>query len=58
MSSIHYLNKALNIISDKQSTKAAKVVAKQILHNSGFTDKDICDCLKQGTVMRIIIFEA
>jgi len=58
MPSKSYLNKALRIIHDKQSTKDAKLVAKQILRNSGFTDKDIYDCLKQGSVIRITIFEA
>ncbi|WP_394222380.1 hypothetical protein [Alteromonas gracilis] len=58
MPSINYLNKALRIISDEQSTKDAKLVAKQILYNSGFTDKDIYECLKQGSVIRITIFEA
>ena len=58
MPSINYLNKALRIIHDKKSTKDAKLVAKQILHNCGFTDKDIYDCLQQGSVIRITIFEA
>jgi len=54
MPSISYLNKALRIIRDKQCTK----VARQLLSNSGFTDKDIYDCLKQGSIIRITIFEA
>ncbi|MFT5380738.1 MAG: hypothetical protein ACI81C_002187, partial [Alteromonas macleodii] len=53
MPSISYLNKALRIIHDKQCTKGAKLVARQLLRNSGFTDKDIYDCLKQGTIIRI-----
>ncbi|OJF69682.1 hypothetical protein BK026_13335 [Alteromonas sp. V450] len=58
MSSVNYLNKALQILSDRNSTKDAKLVAKQILHNSGFTDEDIYECLKQGSTIRITIFEA
>ena len=58
MPSISYLNKALRIIRDKQCTKGAKLVAKQLLRNSGFTDRDIYDCLKQGSIIRITIFEA
>ncbi|WP_231125071.1 hypothetical protein [Alteromonas mediterranea] len=38
MPSNDYLNKVLQILSDKDSTKDAKFVAMQILHNSGFTD--------------------
>lgn len=58
MSSFNYLNKALQILSDRNSTKDAKLVARQILHNSGFTDEDINECLKQGSTIRITIFEA
>jgi tartrate dehydratase alpha subunit/fumarate hydratase class I-like protein len=58
MSSVDYLNKALQILSDRNSTKDAKLVARQILHNSGFTDEDIYECLKQGSTIRITIFEA
>lgn len=58
MPSISYLNKALQIICDKHSTKGAKLVARQLLHNSGFTDEDIYVCLKQGSIIRITIFEA
>tara|TARA_A200000113_G_scaffold156491_1_gene141142 strand:+ start:521 stop:718 length:198 start_codon:yes stop_codon:yes gene_type:complete len=58
MSSVNYLNKALQILSDRNSTKDAKLVARQILHNSGFTDEDIYECLKQGSTIRITIFEA
>lgn len=58
MPSVHYLNKALQILSDRNSTKDAKLVARQILHNSGFTDEDIYECLKQGSTIRITIFEA
>ena len=58
MSSANYLNKALQILSDRNSTKDAKLVARQILHNSGFTDEDIHNCLKQGSTIRITIFEA
>ncbi|WP_334038730.1 hypothetical protein [Alteromonas macleodii] len=58
MSSVNYLNKALQILSDRNSTKDAKLVARQILHNSGFTDADIYECLKQGSTIRITIFEA
>jgi hypothetical protein len=58
MPSISYLHKALRIIHDKHSTKDAKLVARQILHNSGFTDEDIYNCLKQGSIIRITIFEA
>ncbi|APD91407.1 hypothetical protein BM524_17240 [Alteromonas mediterranea] len=58
MPSVNYLNKALQILSNRDSTKDAKLVARQILHDSGFTDKDICDCLKLGSTIRITIFEA
>lgn len=58
MPSVNYLNKALQILSDRNSTKDAKLVARQILHNSGFTDEDIYECLKQGSTIRITIFEA
>ncbi len=58
MPSVNYLNKALQILSDRNSTKDAKRVARQILHNSGFTDEDIYECLKQGSTIRITIFEA
>lgn len=58
MPSISYLNKALRIICDKQCTKDAKLVARQLLRNSGYTDRDINDCLKQGSIIRITIFEA
>ncbi|CAB9495759.1 hypothetical protein [Alteromonas macleodii] len=58
MPSISYLNKALQILSNRDSTKDAKLVARQLLHNSGFTDEDIYDCLKQGSIIRITIFEA
>ena len=58
MSSVNYLHKALQILSDRNSTKDAKLVARQILHNSGFTDEDIYECLKQGSTIRITIFEA
>ncbi|WP_196770467.1 hypothetical protein [Alteromonas mediterranea] len=58
MPSVNYLNKALQIICDKHSTKDAKLVARQVLHNSGFTDEDIYNCLKQGSIIRITIFEA
>ena len=58
MPSISYLNKVLRIIRDKQCTKGAKLVARQLLSNSGFTDKDIYDCLKQGSIISITIFEA
>ena len=58
MSSVNYLNKALQILSDRNSTKDAKLVARQILHNSGFTDEDIYECLKQGSTIRITVFEA
>ncbi|WP_334019674.1 hypothetical protein [Alteromonas sp. S015] len=58
MPSVNYLNKALQILNDRNSTKDAKLVARQILHNSGFTDEDIYECLKQGSIIRITIFEA
>lgn len=58
MLSTSYLNKALQIVCDKHSTKHAKRVAWQLLRNSGFTDKDIYDCLKQGSIIRFTIFEA
>ena len=58
MPSISYLNKALQILSNRDSTKDAKLVARQLLHNSGFTDEDIYVCLKQGSIIRITIFEA
>ncbi|WP_181406640.1 hypothetical protein [Alteromonas mediterranea] len=58
MPSVNYLNKALQILSNRDSTKDAKLVARQVLHNSGFTDEDIYNCLKQGSIIRITIFEA
>ncbi|MCB4434861.1 hypothetical protein LHL20_01240 [Alteromonas sp. McT4-15] len=54
----HHLNNAFNALLDKQSTKAAKRIARQVLFNNGFTDSDITQCLKQRTLQAMFIFEA
>jgi len=50
------------VAQDKEADRVNRYVtllcARQLLRNSGFTDKDIYDCLKQGTIIRITIFEA
>jgi hypothetical protein len=53
-----HLNNALNTLIDKHSTKIAKSIARQVLCNSGFTDKDISLCVKQRTLHMLYILNA
>jgi hypothetical protein len=58
MSTAPYLDKALATLLNEDSTESAKDIAKEVLANSGLTEKDIQDCLKQRTVFVVYIFEA
>ncbi|MEC8374005.1 MAG: hypothetical protein VX078_04230 [Pseudomonadota bacterium] len=58
MSTASYLNKALATLLNEDSTEGAKDIAKEVLANSGLTENDIQDCIKQRTVFVVYIFEA